>query len=561
MLGNIATRVLSLRILVIRLSISLCQVLFVGDVIAQDGQGALHVLDETKLKSQLEIGLRLYREGINGSGQPLTAIGAAQTVLKGKAAACMACHRRSGFGTTEGQFTIRPITGPALFEDQPFTVLSERIKSRSGARQRPPYTEELLARALRSGIDSSGKALDPVMPRYALSQDDLRAVLAYLATLSIQLSPGVDEKEIHFATVIQPGVSAERRKAMLDIMLAFFADKGANARSDEQRRGAGNMQMYRSYRKWVLHVWELSGSSETWESQLANYYRQRPVFALIGGLGVESWLPIHEFSERFELPSVFSQVKLPGPSEGNYYNFYFSRGLSLEAEVLAKFLRDQNSVGSVVQVYRRDEAGLAASAAFRHAMPPGAAIEDIVLDGAIEEAVFNKVAIAKPSALIVWLRAKDLAAAQGWKSKIDVPVYLSFEQLEGKIPTGLTALGEDLRLIYPSDLPPRHDARLLRNKIWLQNKGLQIDEEVVQANTQFALTVVSDALGHIMDSFSRDYFVERIEHAVAQTPVPSIYQSVSLGPGQRFAAKGSSIVQILAGNKMQFKRLSEWIVP
>jgi hypothetical protein len=212
-------------------------------------------------------------------------------------------------------------------------------------------------------------------------------------------------------------------------------------------------------------------------------------------------------------------------------------------------------------VYRRDEAGLVASAAFRQAMPPGDAIEDIVLDGAMDEAVFNKVANAKPSALIVWLGAKDLAAIQGWKSKISAPVYLSFEQLEGKIPTALTALSENIRLIYPSDLPPRHDVRLLRNKIWLQNKGLQIDEEVVQVNTQFALTVVSDAMGHMMDSFSRDYFVERIEHAVAQTPVPSIYQSVSLGPGQRFAAKGSSIVQIIGGNTLQFKLLSEWIVP
>jgi hypothetical protein len=75
------------------------------------------------------------------------------------------------------------------------------------------------------------------------------------------------------------------------------------------------------------------------------------------------------------------------------------------------------------------------------------------------------------------------------------------------------------------------------------------------------MTVVSDVVGHIMDSFSRDLFVERIEHVVGQTPMASIYPSVSLGPGQRFAAKGSSIVQVLDADKQQLKAVSGWIVP
>ncbi len=98
---------------------------------------------------------------------------------------------------------------------------------------------------------------------------------------------------------------------MLDVMQAFVKDKGGSARQEEQRRDAGNMRMARSFRKWVLHVWELSGPSETWDAQLEAYYSKQPVFALIGGLGVSSWRPIHEFSERLEIPSVFPQVDLP----------------------------------------------------------------------------------------------------------------------------------------------------------------------------------------------------------------------------------------------------------
>ena len=98
---------------------------------------------------------------------------------------------------------------------------------------------------------------------------------------------------------------------MLEVMQAFVKDKGGSARQEEQRREAGNMRMARSFRKWVLHVWELDGPSETWNAQLENFYGKQPVFALIGGLGDSSWRPVHEFSERLEIPSVFPLVDQP----------------------------------------------------------------------------------------------------------------------------------------------------------------------------------------------------------------------------------------------------------
>ncbi len=140
-------------------------------------------------------------------------------------------------------------------------------------------------------------------------------------------------------------------------------------------------------------------------------------------------------------------------------------------------------------------------------------------------------------------------------------LYLSSNLLAGRLPAGIVKFGSNVRLVYPSDLPPKRDARLLRDKLWLHNKGIPLADEAVQVNTLFTLTVVSDVLGHIMDSFSRDLFVERLEHVVGQTPMASIYPSVSLGPGQRFAAKGSSIVQVLDADKKRLKALSGWIVP
>ncbi|HPH12823.1 MAG TPA: c-type cytochrome [Burkholderiaceae bacterium] len=538
-----------------------CTYLTIGVVRAEMVSGGEGSSDRSRSIQQVEKGQRIYREGKDGAGQPLMAFAAAQTPLSGSAVACAACHRRSGYGTSEGQFNIRPITGPALFQEQTLPVRSPRIKAQLGTRLRPPYTEALLARAIRTGIDSSGKPLDPVMPRYPMNDDDVKSVSAYLATLSANPSPGVDDEEIHFATVIQPGVSTEKRRAMLDIMEALFRDKGANVRSDEQRRDAGNMRMYRAYRKWILHVWDLKGSSETWKSQLEKYYAQQPVFALVGGLGETSWKPIHEFAESAEIPSLFPQVNLPLLTGENNYNFYFTRGITLEAEVVAKFLRDRGELTNIVQVYRPESAGQAAASSFQKALPSGTVAKEVVLTGPADEVFWNTVSSLKPESLVLWLGASDLEKAALLGNPNAKPVYVSFSQMGERLTLGAIPSGTNVRMIYPSDLPPKHASRMLRTKIWLHEKNIPIVNETIQINTQFALIVLSDAIGHMQDSFSRDYLVERVEHVVSLTPTPSIFPTVSLGPGQRIAARGASIVQFGENDRTPIKAISGWIVP
>ena len=46
--------------------------------------------------------------------------------------------------------------------------------------QHTPYTPLLLERAISSGIDNEGKPLDPVMPRWKLSERDLHDIAAYV---------------------------------------------------------------------------------------------------------------------------------------------------------------------------------------------------------------------------------------------------------------------------------------------------------------------------------------------------------------------------------------------
>ena len=524
------------------------------------------------------LGQRIYRQGILPSGQALRGEARPGVFRSGSDAACSACHRRSGYGMTEGPVVIRPITRDALFQTQPLTAANPRIEHQLGQLAHPPYDDQTLARAIRSGVDVTGHALSDSMPRYGLSDDEIKPLLAYLKTLSSQPEPSVNETEIHLATVIQPGVSAQKRQAMLDVLSAFIKDKNAGTRSDEKRRQIGTMRMQRAYRQWNLHVWELSGTPDSWEAQLEAYYRQQPVFALVGGLGKTDWSPIQEFSERFAVPCIFPQVELPGlPGRDGerFYTLYLSRGVLLEADVLARYLADRPKPEKLIQVFRANTPGEAAAREFRAKLPDAAKrLDDRVLEGAADGPYWQTLAREKGrTALVLWLDADDLAGATenlapgDRKEHADVTdvtnealVFLS-SNLLGEFTTALplATRGTSTLLVYPWDSPEAMETAQHRTRAWLQHKGMAVIDDPIQINTFFAVSVVGDVLSHILDSFSREYFIERVEHAVQQSLTPSSFPHVSLGPNQRFAAKGSYIVRV--DPEKGFTAVSDWIVP
>ncbi|MDO9219974.1 MAG: cytochrome C, partial [Thiobacillus sp.] len=319
-------------------------------------------------------GQRIYRDGILPSGEPVRAMVQKGVGLSGADAACAKCHRRSGLGGSEGSSNIRPIAGRLLFI-QPETARPVEAGggASAGARvaERPAYTEARLARALRDGIDPAGHALNPLMPRYTLSGAEVAQLHTYLGALSSEPAAGVSDTTIHFATIIAPGVSPDKTGAMLDVLQAFVSDKNGGTRKETRRREVGREQMYRAFRTWKLHPWELTGPPQTWGDQLAAYYRQQPVFAVIGGIGSGSWQPVHTFCETFELPCIFPDVDYPDVTGTGYYPLYFSRGVTLEAEVLAKHLletRPSARNDTVVQVYRDNALGRVPAQVLRKAL-------------------------------------------------------------------------------------------------------------------------------------------------------------------------------------------------
>ncbi|MGZ8248598.1 c-type cytochrome [Methylomagnum sp.] len=517
--------------------------------------------------ARIEIGKQIYLTGRLPSGKTLQATVAGDVPLDGAQVGCAGCHKRSRMGSSEGGNLVPPVTAAALFRSGPLSttkgVLPQAFRQTGAGR--PPYTDESFARALREGINPAGRPFSPFMPRYAMDDQDIAALAAYLESAPPAHSPGVSDSTLHIATVVGAGVDPAERKAMLDVLETYFHDKNAETRHDTQRNRFSAYKMYQVYKRWQLHVWELKGSEATWPAQLAKHYRAQPVFATLGGLGRGVWQPVHQFCERFEVACLFPNTDVPVIAEGDFYSVYFSKGLTVEAEALAKRLGESPDPRSIAQVFRRGSAGAVAAAAFRRALSGSAAgrLQDIGLGRSeqLTPAVWRNLLERRPANLVLWLDAADL---DGLDSIAEpgaglAGVYLSASLAGERGPNLPDSLGSKLYLTYPWQLPDSRTAQMARARDWLKSRRLPFTHERLQANTFCAAVVLGEAVKHLLDNFSSAYLIERIEGMIGNLPPASVYPRLSLGTGQRFASKGSYIARIESDGKLS--AVGGWIVP
>jgi mono/diheme cytochrome c family protein len=508
-----------------------------------------------------EAGESIFRLGALGSGEPLQARSEAGVRLSGPAAACASCHRRSGLGGREGPSTIPPITGRYLF--RPRGSAASMVPFVEGLRgDREPYTDATLARAIREGLDSRGKPLAVLMPRYPLGDADMDALIRHLKALDRVEVPGVTDREIHFATVVTPDADPGKRRAMLAVLEQFFAEH--NARQMTPSPSIRGQHPFMAHRFWKLHLWEPTGAESTWREQLGRRLAAEPVFAVISGLGGRSWAPVHAFCEEQEVPCLFPNVEAPVDAERDYYTLYFSRGVLLEAQLMAAAIAEPGpgATPAVRQVYRAGDVGEAGARALGAALAQrGIQVTDSAVAAGEPAAVVARAARAAPAeVLVLWLRAEDLAAL-GEPPAGPGAVYAS--GLMGGLERAPLppAWRERTRLAYPFDLPDRRRVRMDFALTWFRIRKVAIEEEQVQADTYLACGLVSEMLNHMSGTFIREYLIERLEDKIASRVVTGYYPRLSLARGQRFASKGGYLVRFAEGTGTRLVAEREWTTP
>ncbi len=420
----------------------------------------------------LRLGERMYREGILPSGEPMMAMVSEDIEVDGTMFSCESCHLRSGRGSLEGTVITLPTCGSWLYKPLVGREMRPQSEARLPDRLNPPpfrqaYTDKLVARAIWAGKDADGRELNWVMPRYKLSTRDMEILVYYLKHLSAEFSPGVDDTTLRFATVISRDVSPTDRDAMLQTLQAVVRDHNSQVRHDERRARTGpfNMEeMYDLYRRYSLAVWELEGDPSTWSAQLEDYYREAPVFALLGGITSGEWQPIHEFCERYRIPCLLPVTDFPVVSDSDWYTLYFSKGYYQEGETAARFLSRTDAVGKDapgragparqsrrprcrrrIREQRESSRGL-----------PAPAVLVVEPDQSIDRAFWLQLAADHPGAVLaLWLEPGDLGAIAALASvEPRPPAVLVSASLLGDTPSILPPEVRPFTFItYPNSLP------------------------------------------------------------------------------------------------------------
>jgi hypothetical protein len=518
-------------------------------------------------------GEQIFREGRLPSGEPLRGERAGAPPLSGQDAACMQCHRRSGLGMVEGKIVIPPISGHFLF--RPGQRISRDSPMHEGASHllptppdRSAYDDSTLARAIRDGIGASGHPLNYLMPRYDLDETTMHDLIGYLRHLSGPRVPGVTDSVLHFATIVTPDADPVARDGMLNVLEQYFAEKnslyiGENATPLLQ--GGQPIQLH-TQRRWQLHLWRLTGASETWEAQLDERLRTEPVFAVISGIAGSTWEPVHRFCERQAVPCLLPNVDLPVVDLGGFYSVYFSQGVLLEAQLVAGRLAapkaEEPLRRRIVQVFRQDDIGAAAAARLRGALGRDREFVDRPLahgDGPRELA--RAVQDTKDGdILVLWLRAADLAALPAPSTAMSA-VYVSgvMGGLE-RVPLA-PAWRLIARMTYPYELPEARSLRLNYPLGWFRLRQIRVTDERVQVDTYIACSVLLETLASMLDEFVPDFLVERVEVMLDARIINGYYTRLGLAPGQRFASKGGYLVKFVGPAGVQLAADGDWTVP
>lgn len=525
-------------------------------------------------------GESIYLNGVLGSGALLEGVragseGAGRLATKGADAACVNCHLHSGLGyiSKERLVSVPPITGRYLYQPRTMGPEDHELTYVENVRtDRDPYTDATLARAIREGLDSSGKPLGYLMPRFDLDDREMAELVAYLKTLDPNGVPGVTDTVLHFATIITPDADPVKRRGMLDVLDEYFKDKNTFPfpPSPRMRTSSGkalySKSLYMANRHWQLHVWELTGPAATWEDQLRRHMSQEPVMAVVSGLGGSNWAPVHAFCERERVPCLFPNVEVPIDAEDDFYSLYFFRGVLLEADLIARAIAepDQGAPARTVrQIYRAGDSGEPAAQALAAALRErGIAVDcrRLAADAKGRDVAQAVARSEAADAFVLWLRPADIAglgpAPQGHAAVFVSGLMGGLENTP--VPVSWRSR---VQMTYPFDLPERRGVRLDYPLGWFSFRHIPVVAQQVQVDTYLACGLLAETLSHMADTFVRERLVERLDEMLEHRILTGYYPRLALSEKQRFASKGGYLARFSGADNIGLVAVHDWTVP
>lgn len=277
--------------------------------------GLIHALFANSLSPAELRGQSIFRKGEGPSSRPIAAF-VGGTEIQARLVPCSSCHGMDGRGRPEGS-----VVPPSIrWED-----LARPQRAGAGSRERVPYNERLLARAITMGFDSSGNRLNAAMPRFALSRADADDLIAYLKKLSLDYDPGLSDVAVRIGALLPPGSRYPGLSAAIQSALtAYFADVNK----------AGGLYG----RRIELICRELPPEPEKVAATYKEFLEKEQVFALLASFIAGAEKQSTEVLQEQKVPLVGAWTLLPqADPSSNSTLFYLDSGLPGQSEALVNF--------------------------------------------------------------------------------------------------------------------------------------------------------------------------------------------------------------------------------
>lgn len=518
------------------------------------------------------LGAQLYRDGLGADLRPVQAERDHGVSVQGRQAACIQCHRASGMGGAEGSMAVPPIAGSVLFapgqpaHQRTARVFARLVRQTPASESRPAYALDTLQRALNEGINASGQAMDPLMPRYRLTEEEVRAIAAYTMTMQVGTAPGYADQTLHLATIETVDNPPAVREAGPVLLADCMAERSPPRTADPGGPPA-----------WALHRWVLGPDPLQWPGELASLQRDQPVFAIVSGTtgttGRGPWQPVQQHCEREALPCVLPNTAAVDDLQSSDWTFHFSRGISLDAAAMADTLAEQAPADGWRAIHlvvdpQGETASLGAQRLLdRLASGTTAGVLVVVHAPDAPDTAAWLSRLGARDALALWMPAPAL---QDWTARHTPPSGAPLVLVSGEIielePERIAPAWRGLaQLTWPYDPVERHLPRIALNVgKWLDMHQRPLADTPalirLQGHTYSACEVAANALRRMGRRISRAYLLELLEGA-EEAATATAYPRFTLGPGRRHGSQGTWLMRFSDPSQARLEPVGAWFVP
>jgi len=491
-----------------------------------------------------QAGRKIYLEGESPSGGAISATLGAGVRLPGSAVPCANCHGEDGTGRPEGGVLPPDITWAEL--TKPYGHVHPR------GRKHPVFDDKSVARTLSEGLDSGGNRLDPTMPRYSMSWEDMTSLLAWLKRLEHERAPGVTDTALRLGVVLPlRGRLAEPGLAMRGMLEACLDELNASG-------GIHGRQL-------ELVVAGYDSDQETGLASARRLLEAEPVFALLSGLVPGAEKELADLAEREALPLIGPLTLFARAGESpNRYVFYLLAGPREQARVLAEYAtRELHLDAPRVAIVHPDDEDLTETARAARARFQARGWKQVDL---------LRYARGGPSPAL---------AAELKRKGTRVVLFLGDDAALATLTARAGALGWAPYLLLPGSLSSRAAVEapvLFQGRIFLAYPTLPSDEQPgarealarlrtrtrapeghwrAQVSAYTAAQVLTEGLRRSGRQLSRKKLLEHLEglYAFETGLVPPL----SYGPARRVGASGAYVVTVDLQAR-SFRPVTGWMV-